>query len=516
MLGGRIRIPAFQRGFVWDADRVAFFMDSLYKHYPFGSLLLWRTRNRLTSERQLGPYVLPEPDSDYPIDYVLDGQQRLTSIFGVFQNEIEPQSSAEEFDIYFDFRADEDVQESQFYAMPPAEADRDRYFPLRTVFDVLAYREATDALKNDAQALQRVDQMQSRFQEVRLPLQTFETDDQTRVAIVFERVNRLGIELDTLQLLSAWTWTEDFYLQDKFEELAETLEPFGFKLVGEDTNLLLRCCAAVIARDASPAALITLNGAEVRERFQEIQNGIEGAIDFLTRNLDVYSLKNLPYSTLLVPLSVFFAIEGNRQVEYNNAQRLALLKWFWRTCFSRRYSSGVLRNLKEDIERIVKLRDDYDDQVASIPYSVDDFFFFGRFNAGSVNTKTLVLLLAQHQPRSFITGSPIKLAAVLRDYNRNEFHHLYPRGLLLKDEFHTDSINALANFVFMSRTDNNALGGVAPSAYRAHMNEKALPAILESALCPGSLFEDDYVEFLGQRGKLLSDAASKLCETGEV
>jgi hypothetical protein len=44
---GQIRIPAFQRGFVWDMDRVAYFIDSLYKRYPFGSLLLWRTRNQL-------------------------------------------------------------------------------------------------------------------------------------------------------------------------------------------------------------------------------------------------------------------------------------------------------------------------------------------------------------------------------------------------------------------------------------------------------------------------------------
>ena len=41
--GGRIRIPAFQRGFVWDPDKVAYFTDSLYKSYPFGSILLWRS-----------------------------------------------------------------------------------------------------------------------------------------------------------------------------------------------------------------------------------------------------------------------------------------------------------------------------------------------------------------------------------------------------------------------------------------------------------------------------------------
>ena len=57
---GRIRIPSFQRGFVWDSDQVAYFIDSIYKGFPFGSVLLWRTRNALRTERNLGPYQLPK------------------------------------------------------------------------------------------------------------------------------------------------------------------------------------------------------------------------------------------------------------------------------------------------------------------------------------------------------------------------------------------------------------------------------------------------------------------------
>ena len=58
---GEIRIPAFQRGFVWDAERISFLMDSIHKGYPFGSVILWQTRERLKTERQLGPFQLPDP-----------------------------------------------------------------------------------------------------------------------------------------------------------------------------------------------------------------------------------------------------------------------------------------------------------------------------------------------------------------------------------------------------------------------------------------------------------------------
>ena len=69
---GQVRVPAFQRGFVWDHDRIAFLMDSIYKGYPFGSAILWQTKEQLTSERRLGPFGLPEPTANFPISYVLD------------------------------------------------------------------------------------------------------------------------------------------------------------------------------------------------------------------------------------------------------------------------------------------------------------------------------------------------------------------------------------------------------------------------------------------------------------
>jgi hypothetical protein len=515
LLGGRIRIPAFQRGFVWDAERVAFFMDSVYKGYPFGNLLLWRTRQGLKSERDLGPYRLPDSDPEYPIDYVLDGQQRLTSLFGVFQTALESDVQDERFNIYFDREAEERLQATQFFALPPDDdVDLTRYFPLDVLFDVVAYRRATETLEGDD--LRLIDDMQTRFREVLVPTQTFETEDRARVAIVFERVNRLGIELDTLQLLSAWTWSEEFDLQEQFDDLGEQLEPFGFQLVGEDTNLLLRCCSAIVSGEAAPAALMALNGEEVRERFDEITNGIKGAIDFLRTNLHVGSMKNLPFGTLIVPLSVFFSAPGNTAVRCSTTQRLALLRWFWRACFSRRYSSDVIRKLEIDIDEILQLKEDEESGLADFEWDVTpNFFLDSRFNTYGVNTKSLILLLAQYDPRSFISANRVRLERVLKDYNRNEFHHVFPKRFLKDQGFETAAINKLANFVFMSRADNNTLGGVAPSVYRSRMYEAAIPGILAHALCPESVFNDDYPAFLDDRAMMLAEAARELCEDGE-
>jgi uncharacterized protein with ParB-like and HNH nuclease domain len=253
---GSIRIPSFQRGFVWDADRVAHLMDSIYKGFPFGTLLFWRTKTPLNTERNLGPYELPESEPDYPIDYILDGQQRATSIFGVFQTLLEPNLDEDPtlFEIYFDLSQTPNAQDNNFAYISPDEYDPSKHFPLKVLFSPPAYRKLLKEMPEEI--AQKVDLLYERFNTARIPVQVFETNDRAAVAIVFERINRLGVELDTLQLLSAWTWNEDFDLQEQFATLAEELEPYGFKAVGEDSDLLLRCCSAIVSGEASPQAII--------------------------------------------------------------------------------------------------------------------------------------------------------------------------------------------------------------------------------------------------------------------
>lgn len=505
---GQIRVPAFQRGFVWDADQVAYLMDSAYKLYPFGSLLLWRTREQLRHERTLGPFRLPQRNPDYPIEYVLDGQQRLTSFFGVFQSEIVADTAVPWSDIYFDLSANVDAQESQFVALAPEAVDLRRHFPLKTLFNSIDYRRATAQFGE--RDITRIDEMQERFKETRIPFQLLTTEDRARVAIVFARINKTGIPLDTLQLLTAWTWSEEFDLQREFEDLRDELSRFGFAGVGEDSDLILRCCAAVLAGDAAPSTLVELRGTEVRARFQEVTNGIMGAIDFLKTNLHVQTLANLPFSTLLVPLCVFFAAPGEQHIQVTNDQRQRLLRWFWRACFSRRFSSGVLRNLKEDIAAIGQLKAARPNTLGDFPVLVTrDFFTQNTFRVNTVNTSTFVLMLAQKHPLNFVSGQPVHLVEVLRDYNRSEFHHLYPKRYLTDIECPPDKQGMLANFAFLSKADNTTLGGVAPSLYREKMPQDVDP-ILHSALCPSSLFEDDYHEFAAERSDLLERFANEL------
>lgn len=507
---GQVRIPAFQRGFVWEPDRVAFLIDSVYKGYPFGSLLFWRTGERLRTENQLGPFALPEPNADFPIDYVLDGQQRVTSIFGVFQTELNGVSPTWK-DVYFDFQQAPDVQETQFFALAPDEVDPTRHFPLRAMFDTTAYRRLTRPM-SDALA-ERIDAVQAVFKEARVPVQTFRKEEKEKVAIIFERINRQGVPLDTLQLLSAWTWSEDFQLQAEFEELIEELGDYGFTALSNDISLLLRCTSAILTGSSRPESLVQLNGAVVRERFQEVVNGIRGALDFIAAEYKLPSIEALPYENCLIPLSVFFAAQGNAEVAVNDGQRQKISKWFWRVAFSGRYSAGVLRHLDADITEISKLKHGEPSKLDSISVVVGpDYFLGNRFVVGTVTTKTFIAVLAQTSPRNFISGTPVDLRLKLQQYNRKEFHHLMPKAFLAATGQTQRSENVLANFCFIARSDNRALGGDSPSVYRTRMATN-VDEVLASHICPTNLFADHYEAFLIARADALATKARELCTT---
>ena len=256
---------------------------------------------------------------------------------------------------------------------------------------------------------------------------------------------------------------------------------------------------------------MNLSGAVVRDRFTEVLNGIRGAVDYVRTNFSVHSLENLPFANLLVPLSAFFAAPENKEIKYTDEQRKAINRWFWRACFGKRYSSGLLRNLNNDIEEMRKLREGKPSALGGFPINIsEDYFTTNIFTIGTVNTSTFILLLAQQKPLSFISGAPIDLSEKLRQSNRAEFHHLMPKAHLLNTKQEEHSPNCLANFAFISRADNRTLGGAAPSLYKAHMPAN-VNDIVKIALCPESLFKDNLKEFITERTAILKSAAEALC-----
>jgi hypothetical protein len=508
---GRVRIPSFQRGFVWEPNQVSYFIDTIYKGFPFGSILLWRTKNPLRTERNLGPFKLPNNEPEYPIDYVLDGQQRITSIFGIFQNDLTPEEGEDTgwTNLFFELNSKESIPFQ--YPSDPENYDPTKLFPLRDVFSS-KYRKVARTLDDDL--AQQIDDLVDKFAKARIPLERFENEERKYVATVFERINRQGVELDTFQLLSVWNWSEDFDLQEKFKEISEELEPFGFKSVGSD--ILLKCCSAVVMSSADPEGFMDLPGSKVRDKFDEIRRGILRAIDFLKSDLNVFSLKLLPMENILAVLSLFFASPQKQPPPIPQEQYEVVRRWFWRSCFSQRYARGGAKSTDLDLQEIVKLKAGESNKLGEFDVSLDSTFFDkNSFRMSSVATKTFILLLAQGKPLNFIQGTSISLQDVLSQGNRKEFHHIFPKAYLEKlGKYKDEEINCLTNFSLLSRTDNNQIKNRPPSVYRSLMTSdiEVFEKIIATHFCPSEIFTgDDYDAFLKLRAELLLKKAKDLC-----
>lgn len=504
---GDIRIPAFQRDYVWEPEQAAFLLDSIYKGFPIGTVVLWKTDTRLNSEKRLGSFDLPEPAKDYPVNYVLDGQQRLTSLFSSFQNDLAP-ANDEWVDLYFDMLSAGNLQDSSFAALSADEVDLGRYFPVKTLFQPVEYQKACAAV--NTALLDSVHSMAAKFYEFLIPNSIFESDDRNAVAIVFERINRAGTELDIFELLSAWSWSEDFDLTDRFKLLQDEITSHNYQDLTTDKDLQLRVCAGVITGETTPDKIMGLQGEEIRKRFPEIQNGILGAIDFLRKELRISHFRLLPFPGILVPLSCFFATDKADGVKYTDAQRTALVKWFWRSVFSRRFSAGVNERQAEDIAELRHLLADenHDVKLPAEDNKVD--FLRGNFSAGTANSKTLIIMLNQMNPRSLLSGALVNTEEVLKKGGKHEYHHIFPQAYLKKLGVPRADINCLANICFLTRSDNNTIKDKAPSDYIADIPNGKREEYLSLALCPANTSELNFEAFRVERVKKLNEVAKAL------
>ena len=504
---GDIRVPAFQRDYVWDADQVSFLLDSIYKEFPIGTVILWRTDNRLNSEKRLGHYELPEPPKKYPVNYVLDGQQRLTSLFSVFQTDLTPVSD-EWVDIYFDMLAEENIQESLFIALDENEVDLKRHFPVNTFFDSIEYRKATDILDDNQKV--KLDVVQDKFRTYLIPNEIFETDDRNKVAIVFERINRAGTELNIFELLAAWSWSDQFDLIEKFEDLQDKIADHGFEELCNDRDLQLKICAGVITGYTTPSSILELQGEEIRARFDEIERGIIGALDFLKREANIKHYKMLPFPSLLVPLSAFFVTNKVEGVSYTSKQKEVILRWFWRSIFSRRFSSDVNNRQATDIINMAGLKND-EDYTFKLPKDEIKFDFSkSSFSSGNANSKTHILLLNSLAPKSLLSGASIDLDKVLKKASKHEYHHIFPKKHLERLGRERKEINVLTNICFLTRADNNSIKDKDPKVYGADIERSKKSEYLSSALIPDNFDSIEYDKFISDRTLLLEAKAREL------
>ena len=341
MEDGQIKLPAFQRGFVWKQGQVLDLLDSIYNDYPIGTILLWDSYEKLRSTRNIGGFLMPNRDPKLPVKYVLDGQQRLTAIYALFCENRQLDTQIDKykidptmFDISFDLVEEKFAPNEE---LNPSHTS----IKLSALFNSVEFHETTGCFTKAH--IKAAVALQSQFQNYEVPVVVTTKKEKEDIGIIFERINNTATKLSTLDLMVAWTWSDDFLLKERLDEILEVLDQKGFG--DTDEKVILQCLSAFTQKTTKTKDILSLSATIVKDNIDRLRESLEKTIDFLSTELNVISSDLLPQSHQIIPFTYFFSQVGKP----SSAQNKILKKWFWRTSFSLRYQGATDIRLNQDI-----------------------------------------------------------------------------------------------------------------------------------------------------------------------
>ena len=498
---GDIKIPAFQRGYVWKQNQVIELLESLLNEYPIGSILLWKSSERLKSTRNIAGYQIPERDITYPVNYVLDGQQRMASIYGVFSQLAVQENDTgnynpdpDIFEIYYDFEKEQFLAKNEVITSSNS-------IHLRKLLSVTTLITALKELNVDY--YQKAQDLASQFLNYEVPVVTIENRNREDVGIIFERINNTGTRLSTLDLMTAWTWTDTFHLVEESNSLMEELEEKSFGGIKHKT--LLQIISGIIQQTTITKDILRLTGEQVRDNWENVNESLRKAIDFLATDIKCRHIDFLPFHQQLIGITKFFDVIKNPDA----IQLQQLRQWFWKTSFSTRYSTGQTNaKMDSDIKSIVELSKGNLKAFDDYKYGVTvQMLKSTKFSKANPITRSFLLLMAQFDPIDLVKNQKIDIGQALSQYNGKEYHHVFPQAFLKGRGISQEKIFALLNFCFLSSESNKSISRKSPSEYFFSLvPSNEYQNILTSNLLPVNkdIFkEDNFDDFLDKRANLV-------------
>lgn len=387
------RIPRFQREFVWGQRNILDLLESIEKGYPIGSVLTWRVGDADDYFSGFRTSPFPEPDGSLvAYEVVLDGAQRLSSLYGCLRNP----SSHTMYQVSYNPRT------RQFVYIEDSR-DSEVLIPMGSLFDsrqFLAIQGQLAAQEDSEAVLQAALQLYSTFQEYQIPIIALANAPLEDVVEVFRRVNSTGTPLSPVDFVRALTWRSGFDLQETFDEFAERYE--GTPVDGLTDDFLIKCLAVTSGLSLDARDVIRLKALADRDGglTREVE-AMRAALDKLVvtlGGLKVRALGEVPYEVQRLLLFAIMHLDAAVDPE-------RIEQWFWRSTFAEEhqsrpdsYTSRLIRELRDgDVEPALAVR-----------RPVDPYLLAARQRrAGTAATAGFTLLLRQLESRSLLSGEVV-------------------------------------------------------------------------------------------------------------
>ena len=550
---GTTCLPDFQRGWVWDDERIRGLIASITCSYPLGAVMFLefggdsvRFKTRLFTNVTCAP-VTPEL-------LVLDGQQRLTSVYcamyskAVVSTQNIKKESIKRF-YYLDIskcldpaidRLDciisipedrmtrEDFGRRVMLDLSTRENEyKEHMFPLNIVYDTTE----SNAWKNgyrkyhhyDEEMIARLD----RFDEIILnpillyTLPVIRLDKSTpkeAVCQVFENVNTGGMALTVFELVTATFATEDFVLRDDWDKreaaMRQASGTFDLLSVVANTDFLTSMTLLAQAKNGKTLSckrkdVLSLRLADYKAYADELVEGYIKAARFLVQQ-SILTTRDLPYTTQLVPLSVLMTILGNKSED--GTIKAKLTSWYWCGVFGEMYGSANETRYANDVSGVLAWI-----EGGSEPDTVTRAFFHPirllslqtRNGAAYKGVMALILLSGA---RDFISGSKMDFTNFID--GQVDIHHVFPQKHCEIMGYDKRKWNSIVNKTPLTARTNRTIGGNAPSLYlqaiESSVPVEALNANVASHLLNvHALRDDDFDTFFALRARALLGLIAK-------
>jgi uncharacterized protein involved in tolerance to divalent cations len=556
---GKLKLPDFQRGWVWDDSHILGLLTSIAQSFPIGAVMLLQSGNEDVRFKERLVEGVDNPTPEATENLILDGQQRLTSLYqSLFSKKAvatkdgksQPVSrwyyidmrkalgtngdmdeaifSTPEDRVFKNFRG-EPIEGRDFSTMEKEFAAC--VFPLCEVFSSSTWRSAFNKHHGySAETSQLWDafeeQILERFKQYQIPqIVLLKQTPKVAVCQVFEKVNTGGVSLTVFELLTATFAVDNFNLRDDWAERDTRLKKHRALMSVENTDFLQaitllvtqarRSAAAAqgVSADQLPAIsckrrdVLKMTTEDYKTWANQIEKGLIRAAKFLTSQR-IYSSRDLPYRTQLVPMAAIYATLGNDSDTEN--VRAKIERWFWCGVFGELYGGAVETRSAKDLPEVLAWI-----KAGPEPSTVDDCHFAAN-RLYSLRTRNSAAYKGLHalvlrQSVDFRSGADISIESYFDE--KLDIHHIFPRDWCDHESRRIPAAkrDSIINKTAISARTNRSIGGRAPSEYlqrlrnSAGCDEMRQREILETHLIDfDALSTDDFDQFLTARETALT------------
>jgi hypothetical protein len=553
---GKTQLPDFQRGWIWDDERIQSLLASVSESFPIGAIMMLETGNadvRFKPHFIEGVKIDPQPQPDH---LILDGQQRLTALYQSLLGKVPvktrdirgkdlnrfyyiniQKATNPHFDREECIRSvAEDKRVKNFrgeivedYSTPEKEYETGM-FPFNKIFSydnwMMGYQEFWN-YDRDKQILFNKFNVEiiKRFEQYQIPLIMMQKETpKEAVCLVFEKVNTGGVSLNVFELLTATFAADDFNLREDWEKIVTRMKSFTVLQKIENTDFLqavsllatrdrhLKAINDGISPEEAPGIsckrkdILKLTLEDYKKYSPQVLAGFEKTAKLLALQ-KIYSARDIPYRTQITPFASTVALLGDA-IE-NEPVRQKLFQWYWCGVLGELYGGAIESRFAKDVPEILAWVNGGPE-----PTTVSDAHFspsrlFTLHTRNSAAYKGIYSLLMNDGGLDFMSGQPIDVTTYFEE--NVDIHHIFPEKWCIengKNKFDNTGINydCIVNKAPLSYRTNRKIGGNAPSVYleRIQNELKITPERLNEIVAshninPQILRSDNFEDFFNAR-----------------